>query len=57
MIKITDKPKGKEEEEKSELIEMLKAPKEIRTIALFGDVDEEKASDLCMGLLMLTDYS
>ena len=57
MIKITDKPKGKEEEEKSELIDMLKAPQEIRTIALFGDVDEEKASDLCMGLLMLTDYS
>ena len=57
MIKITDKPKGKEEEEKSELIEMLKAPKEIRTIALFGDVDEEKSLDLIVGMLSLTEFT
>ena len=58
MIKITDKvEKTKEGEEKAqELAEMLMGnQKEIRTIALFGDVDEDKAGDLCMGLLMLTD--
>ena len=30
--------------------------KEIRTIAMFGDVDEDKAGDISMGLLMLTDF-
>ena len=58
MIKITDKPERDEESEKQELAEMLMgSQKEIRTIALFGDVDEDKAGDLCMGLLMLTDLS
>jgi len=61
MIKITDKIEKREGDEvdKEKLIEMLSpAPqKDIRTIALFGDVDEEKAGDLCMGLLMLTDFS
>jgi len=59
MIKITDKVDKKEEEAQGtpqELAEMLMGEqKEIRTIALFGDVDEDKAGDLCMGLLMLTD--
>ena len=59
MIKITDKVDKKEEEGQGspqELADMLMGDqKEIRTIALFGDVDEDKAGDLCMGLLMLTD--
>ena len=58
MIKITDKVDKKEEGQGNpqELAEMLMgSQKEIRTIALFGDVDEDKAGDLCMGLLMLTD--
>jgi ATP-dependent Clp protease protease subunit len=60
MIKITDKAEEKDTKnpEEAGLAAMLgKEPKEIRTIALFGDVDEEKAGDLCMGLLMLTDFS
>jgi len=59
MIKITDKPKDEEKETKEDLMELLGAAQqpEIRTIAMFGDVDEEKAGDLCMGLLMLTDFS
>tara|TARA_R100000278_G_C5445752_1_gene155381 strand:+ start:143 stop:757 length:615 start_codon:yes stop_codon:yes gene_type:complete len=58
MIKITDKVDKKEEGQGNppELADMLMgSQKEIRTIALFGDVDEDKAGDLCMGLLMLTD--
>ena len=30
---------------------------EIRTMALFGDVDEEKALDLIVGLLSLTEFT
>jgi ATP-dependent Clp protease protease subunit len=56
MIKITDKP-NVEKEDKESLQELLTPPKEIRTIAMFGDVDEEKAGDLCMGFLMLTELS
>ena len=58
MIKITDKVKEEEKPQES-IAELLSPPeqKEIRTIALFGDVDEEKAGDLCMGFLMLTDFS
>ena len=53
MIKITEKVP--EEQKKEEELEELLAPsKDIRTIALFGDVDEEKAGDICMSLLMLT---
>ena len=58
MIKITDKPKEeKEQEAKEDIMSMMAPPNDIRTIALFGDVDEEKASDMCMGLLLLTDFS
>jgi len=57
MIKITDKVKEEPESKKESLMDILPPQKEIRTIALFGDVDEEKAGDLCMGLLMLTDFS
>jgi len=56
MIKITDKPIA-ETEDKENLQMPLTPPKEIRTIAMFGDVDEEKAGDICMGLLMLTELS
>ncbi len=56
MIKITDKVE-KKEDNKEEPMLALESPKEVRTIALFGDVDEEKAGDLCMGFLMLTDFS
>ena len=58
-----EKKKEKEEEEKQEqeldaLEQLIGAPqKEIRTMGLFGDVDEEKAADLLMGLLLLTDLS
>ncbi len=58
MIKITDTVEKKEEEKTGpeEIADMIMGnQKEIRTIALFGDVDEDKAGDLCMGLLMLTD--
>ena len=58
MIKITEKINEKEEPKPNLLEEALGvSSKEIRTIALFGDVDEDKAGDLCMGLLMLTDFS
>ena len=58
MIKITNEEENKQKEEQPNLAEALLGPqKEIRTIALFGDVDEEKAGDLCMGLLMLTDLA
>ena len=57
MIKITEKVPQKEEISKEELAAMMAPVNDIRTVALFGDVDEEKASDLCMGFLLLTDYS
>jgi ATP-dependent Clp protease, protease subunit len=57
MIKITEKASKKEEPTKEELEEMMIPANDIRTVALFGDVDEERASDLCMGFLLLTDYS
>ena len=44
MIKITDKPKEeKEQEVKEDIMSMMAPPNDIRTIALFGDVDEEKS--------------
>jgi ATP-dependent Clp protease protease subunit len=57
MIRITEKADKKEEQSlQNDIEKALGAPqKEIRTVALFGDVDEDKAGDLCMGLLMLTD--
>ena len=58
MIKITDKVEEGTKEEAPSIAEALLGPqKEIRTIAMFGDVDEDKAGDLCMGLLMLTDLT
>tara|TARA_Y100000593_G_scaffold95018_1_gene198369 strand:+ start:22040 stop:22645 length:606 start_codon:yes stop_codon:yes gene_type:complete len=57
MIKITDKINEQQQSEEHEDIPLPMSPKEIRTIAMFGDVDEEKAGDMCMGLLMLTDFS
>ena len=57
MIKITDKINEQQQPEEHEDIPLPMPPKEIRTIAMFGDVDEEKAGDMCMGLLMLTDFS
>jgi ATP-dependent Clp protease protease subunit len=64
MISINDKaPEG--EEAKSEELspeQMLQdlmggARPEIRTMALFGDVDEEKSLDLIVGLLTLTEFT
>ena len=64
MISINDKaPEG--EEAKSEDLspeQMLQdlmggARPEIRTMALFGDVDEEKSLDLIVGLLTLTEFT
>jgi len=43
--------------EESLLDAVLKETKEIRTMALFGDVDEEKSLELIVGLLTLTDLS
>lgn len=59
MIKITDSAKEEKPAAEEALGEVLNeiAGESIRTIALFGDVDEEKAGDLCMGLLMMTDFS
>ena len=59
MISINDKVKKEDTEEKGSIIEDLLGPKppEIRTMALFGDVDEEKSMDLIIGLLALTDFS
>lgn len=57
MIKITDKINEQQQSEEHEDMPLPMSPKEIRTIAMFGDVDEEKAGDMCMGLLMLTDFS
>ena len=68
MVKVNDKKekgkKGKEEKEEDQeqvesLQELLGMPskKEIRTMALFGDVDEEKSLDLIVGLLSLTEFT
>ena len=58
MIKITDKVEEETKEEGPSIAEALLGPqKEIRTIAMVCDVDEDKAGDLCMGLLMLTDLT
>ncbi len=62
MIKITDKVEENnktEEVSPEQLIEAALGPQkpEIRTMALFGDVDEEKSLDLIVGMLSLTDFS
>lgn len=58
MININKKKKEEEEKEVNPLEELLGTPsKEIRTIALFGDVDEERSLDLIIGMLSLTEFS
>ena len=62
-MRFTKINKEQEKDEKAEsdasaLAELLgPPPKDIRTMGLFGDVDEEKAGDVLMGLLLLTDLS
>ena len=64
MTTKTDKKK-KDDIEKKESSEGLEFPsnflnadqKEIRTIGLFGDIDEERSGDLMMALLLLTELS
>ena len=63
MISINDKTKKENEEDKEEVppslgeILGMEPKKEIRTMALFGDVDEEKSLDLIVGMLTLTEFS
>ena len=64
MISINDKVTEGESPEKKEMSpeEMLEQalgpkPPEIRTMALFGDVDEEKSLDLIVGMLTLTEFT
>lgn len=61
MVNINDNKEKKQEEqpEQQSLEELLGMPakKEIRTMALFGDVDEEKSLDLVVGLLSLTEFT
>ncbi len=50
----------KEDKKDSDLdlaAQLLGSQKEIRTLGLIGDVDEERSGDLMMGLLLLTDLS
>ena len=56
MISINDKVSKEDAVEKLESL-LPPPPPEIRTVALFGDVDEEKTLDLIVGLLALTDFS
>jgi ATP-dependent Clp protease protease subunit len=57
-IILNDKKNEEEKPEEPSALEQLLGPQnEIRTIGLMGDVDEEKAGDLMMGLLLLTDLS
>ena len=62
MININDKQEEKEGEQAtdaSSLQELLgiEDKKEIRTMALFGDVNEEKRLEIIVGLLSLTEFS
>jgi len=64
MITKSNKTKKNDEQEEKkenpvEALEQLLGPaqNEIRTLGLLGDVDEERAADLMMGLLLLTDLS
>jgi len=62
MISINDKvPEGEASEELTpeQILQEVLGPKmpEIRTMALFGDVDEEKSLDLIMGMLSLTEFT
>ncbi len=58
MININDKAEKSKEPSAKEIIqEMMPPAKEIRTMALFGDVDEEKSLDMIIGMLTLTEFS
>ncbi len=58
MISINDDVKKEEEEQPPSIHDILGMDKkEIRTMALFGDVDEEKSLDLIVGMLTLTEFS
>lgn len=64
MTTIPDKknPDNAEKKESSEALDPLSNflnadQKEIRTIGLFGDIDEERSGDLMMALLLLTELS
>ena len=58
MISINDKVEETKEPTPVDLLqEMIPAVQEIRTMALFGDVDEEKSMDLIVGMLTLTEFS
>ena len=63
MINNNDKKEKEEkvenaEEEQPSIQELLGMDKkEIRTMALFGDVDEEKSLDLIVGMLTLTEFT
>ena len=50
-----EKPQPDVSDLASQLLESQQ--KEIRTVGLIGDVDEEKSGDLMMGLLLLTELS
>jgi len=63
MINNNEKTKKEEkvdnaEEEQPSIQDLLGMDKkEIRTMALFGDVDEEKSLDLIVGMLTLTEFT
>jgi len=62
MISINDKvPEGEGDKEPTpeQMLQDVLGAKmpEIRTMALFGDVDEEKSLDLIIGLLSLTEFT
>ena len=64
MVKNSENDKKDNEEGKAsvpsvmdQLAAEISSQKEIRTIGLLGDLDEEKAGDLIMGLLLLSELS
>ena len=54
---MTNKEEKQTTIDESLLEAMLQEPKDIRTMALFGDIDEEKTLELIIGLLALTEFS
>jgi ATP-dependent Clp protease protease subunit len=61
MANISEKKEENEQKAQEEVLlqDLLGVPakKEIRTMALFGDVDEEKSLDLIVGMLSLTEFT
>ena len=54
-----EKPQEEQSQEKSEealagLLSSLEKP-EMRSLAIFGEIEEERAADVCVGLLMLSN--